>query len=55
MIGDPSSIMVEHDRRSIIIICKDGKDWIDPETGKPYAGFDLGDINMITLKNILNF
>ena len=47
--------MVEHDRRSVIIICKDEKDWIDLETGKPYAGFDLGDINMITIKNILKF
>ena len=44
-----------HDRSSIIIISKDEKDWIDPETGVPYAGFELGDINMITMKNILKF
>ena len=34
---------------------KDEKDWIDPETGEPYAGFDMGDVNMITMKNILRF
>ena len=47
--------MVEHDRRSIIIICKDERDWIDPKTGKPYGGFDMGNINMITKNNILKF
>ena len=47
--------MVENDRKSIIIICKDLKDWIDPETGELYDGFDMGDINMITMKNILKF
>ena len=47
--------MVEHDRRSIIIICKNERDCIDPNTGKPYAGFDMGDINMITMNNILKF
>ena len=40
------------DRRSIIIICKDEKDWIDPVTGKPCAGIDMG---IITMKNILKF
>ena len=47
--------MAEHDRRSIIKVCKEVKDWIDPETGAPYAGFEMGDINKITIKNILNF
>ena len=44
-----------HDRRSIIIVCKDENDWIDPETGAPYAGFEMRDINMIKMKNILKF
>ena len=45
----------EQEHKQIIIICKDEKDWIDPITGKPYAGFDMGDINVITMKNILRF
>ena len=40
------------DLRSIIIICIDEKDWIDPETSKPFAGFELGYKNMITMENI---
>ena len=47
--------MAEHDRRSIILICKDERDWIVPKTGKPYAGSDMGDINMITMDIILKF
>ena len=42
--------MVEHDRRSLIMIRRDKKDWISPETGVPYAGFDMGDKNLITMK-----
>ena len=47
--------MVEHDRRSIIIVSKDEKDWSDPKTGAPYDRSEMGDINMITMKNILKF
>ena len=47
--------MKSRDRRSIIIVCKDEKDWFDPETGALYAGFEIGDISMITMKNILKF
>ena len=47
--------MVDHDRRSIIIICKDETDWTDPETGVPHAEFEMGDVNIITMKNILKF
>ena len=32
-----------------------GKGWIDSETGAPYAGFEMGDMNLITKKNILKF
>ena len=28
---------------------------IYPKTGVPYAGFEMGDINIITMKNILKF
>ena len=49
--------MVNHERSSftdqaknIIIVCKDDRDWIDPETGEFYIGFNTCDINMITSK-----
>ena len=34
-------------RRSIITVWKDQKDWIDPKTGAPYDGFEMGDIDVI--------
>ena len=37
--------------KNIIIVCKDDGDWIDPETGEFYIGFNTCDINMITSKN----
>ena len=43
------------DQRSIIIICKDERDWINSETGKPYSEFNMSDINMITSKNMHMF
>ena len=42
-------------QRPIIIVCKDERDWINPETGVPYVGFEMGDINMITMENIDKF
>ena len=47
--------MLETDQRSFIIVCKDEKDWIYPETGESSAGFVMGDIKMITMKNTLKF
>ena len=44
--------MEKLDWRSIIIVCKDERDWLNPETGKPYSDFNMCDINMITSKNI---
>ena len=41
--------------KNIIIVCKDDRDWIDPETGEFYIGFIKCDINMITSKNKSNF
>ena len=34
--------------KNIIIVCEDDRDWIDPETGEFYIGFNTCDINMIT-------
>ena len=45
----------EHDQRSIIKLCKDERDWINPETRIPYDEFILCDIKEITSKNIDNF
>ena len=36
--------------KNITIVCKDDGDWIDPETGEFYIGFNKCDINMITSK-----
>ena len=41
--------------KNIIIVCKDDRDWIDPETGEFYIGFNTCDINMITSKNKSKF
>ena len=44
----------EQDQKRIIIICKDERDWMNPETGRPHAEFNICDINMITAKYIPN-
>ena len=44
-----------HDRRSTILVCKDERDWINPETGNPYDEFIMCDISVITTRNILKF
>ena len=36
--------------KNIILVCKDDRDWIDPETGEFYIGFNTCDINIITSK-----
>ena len=36
-------------------MCKDDRDWIDPESNKFYTGFNKCDINMITKINMHNF
>ena len=41
--------------KNIIIVCKDDRDWIDPETGEFYIGFNTCDINMIISKNKSEF
>ena len=39
----------------IVIVCKDDRDWIDPESNNFYTGFNKCDINMITKKICKNF
>ena len=43
------------DQRSIDIVCKDDRDFIDPESNKFYTGFNKCDINMITKNNMHKF
>ena len=59
---DQASNLVNHEQgsftdqaKNIIIVCKDDRDWIDPETGEFYFGFNKCDINMITSKNKSKF
>ena len=52
---DPRSGYTDQDQKPIIIVCKDERDWINPETGKPYAELNIRDISMITSKNMPNF
>ena len=37
--------------KNIVIVCKDDRDWIDPETSEFYIGFNKCDINKITSNN----
>ena len=41
--------------KNIIIICKNDRDWIEPETGEFYVEFNKCDINIITSKNKSKF
>ena len=59
---DLRSSLVNHEQSSftdhaknIIIVCKDDRDWIDPETGEFYIGFNTCDINIIISKNKSKF
>ena len=45
--------MAEPGQRSIIILCKDERDWMNSKTGNAYDEFNMCDINMITTENIL--
>ena len=45
----------KQDNKNIIIVCKDERDWINPETGKPYSDFFMCDLNMMTSKNMQMF
>ena len=41
--------------KNIAIVCKDDRDWIDPESNKFYTGFNKCDINMITKNKMHKF
>ena len=41
--------------KNIVIVCKDDRDWIDPESNKFYTGFNKCDKNMITKNNMHKF
>ena len=42
----------QNQAQNIIIVCKDDRDWIDPESNKFYTGLSKCDINMITKNNM---
>ena len=50
---DQDRDQVQDQGKIIVIVCKDDRDWIDPESNKFYTGFNKCDINMIT-KNIMH-
>ena len=59
---DQGSNLVNHEQisftdqaKNVTIVCKDDRDWIDPETGEFYIEFNTCDKNMITSKNKSNF
>ena len=41
--------------KNIVIVCKDDRDWIDPESNKFYTGFNKCDINMTTKNDMHKF
>ena len=45
----------QNQAKNIVIVCKDDRDWIDPESNKSYTGFNKCDINMITKNNMHKF
>ena len=55
-VQDLRSSFTDQDQAKIIVImCKDDRDWIDPESNKFYTGFNKCDINMITKNNMHKF
>ena len=47
--------MLEEDQKHIILVCKDERYWINPETGKHYSDLNMCDIKENTSKIIDNF
>ena len=45
----------QNQAKNIVIVCKDDRDWIDPESNKFYTGFNKCDIKMITKNNMHKF
>ena len=52
---DQDRDQVQDQAKIIVIVCKDDRDWLDPESNKFYTGFNKCDINMITKNNMLKF
>ena len=50
-----SSFTDQDPAKIIVIVYKDDRDWIDPESNKFYTGFNKCDINMITKNNLHKF
>ena len=45
----------QNQAKNIVIVFKDDRDWIDPESKRFYTGFNKCDINMITKNNMYKF
>ena len=57
---DPRSSFTDQNQnqdqaKNIVIVCKDDRDWIDPESNKVYTGFNKCDIITITKNNMHKF
>ena len=52
---DQDRDQVQDQAKIIVILCKDDRDWIDPESNKFYTGFNKRDINMIKKNNLQKF
>ena len=52
---DQHKVQNQNRAKNIVIVCKDDRDWIDPESNKFYTGFNKRDINMITKNNMHKF
>ena len=52
---DQDRDQVQDQAKIIVIVCKDDRDWIDPESNKFLTGFNKCDINMITKNNMHKF
>ena len=50
-----SSFTDQDQAKIIVIVCKDDREWIDPESNKFYTGFNKCHINMITKNNMYKF
>ena len=42
----------EEHKKKMIVVCKDEKEWINPETGMPFDRFIMFGIDMITSRNL---
>ena len=52
---DQDRDQVQDQAKIIVIVCKDDRDWIDPESNMFYTGFNKCDINIITKNNMHEF